>query len=270
MVVDEAVLALTGYRLPDPLDVFYAKREAGVADHRLRSHVLLGRSPEELSARRRRGRRSASRRLSERMDAHGRPIMMSDERRWQGAPGAHPRPHRLRGARALRRERPHRRRRPRPRDREAARQPDPLPRHGGRGLRAAELRLRRGDDRRAPAAHGAPVGAALPELRRPLRAAGRRPEPDRRRDDGGRRGARAERRADRRCRPPPRGGRERSRRGALPDGRRARRDRRASRWAPPPELPPTPPRSSSRSGRRPRPRPSPPTGRSTTGASSSP
>jgi len=47
-VVDEAVLALTGYRLPDPLDVFYVKRGAEVSDHRLRSHVLLA-HPEELT-----------------------------------------------------------------------------------------------------------------------------------------------------------------------------------------------------------------------------
>ncbi len=48
VVVDEAVLALTGYRLPDALDVFYARRGADVSDHRLRSHVLLAR-PEELA-----------------------------------------------------------------------------------------------------------------------------------------------------------------------------------------------------------------------------
>jgi hypothetical protein len=48
VVVDEAVLALTGYRLPDPLDVFYARRPADVSDHRLRSHVLLAR-PDELA-----------------------------------------------------------------------------------------------------------------------------------------------------------------------------------------------------------------------------
>ena len=35
-MVDEAVLALTGYRLPDALDVFYARRGADVSDHRLR------------------------------------------------------------------------------------------------------------------------------------------------------------------------------------------------------------------------------------------
>jgi uncharacterized protein YfaS (alpha-2-macroglobulin family) len=43
VVVDEAVLALTGYRLPDPLEVFYAKRSPDVSDSRLRSHVLLTR-----------------------------------------------------------------------------------------------------------------------------------------------------------------------------------------------------------------------------------
>ena len=136
--------------------------------------------------------------------------------------------------------------------------------------RAAQLRVRRGDARGAAAAHGPPVRPALPELRRPLRAAGRGAEPDRRRDDGGRRGAGPQRRAHRRGRPPPRGGRERPRGGALPHGRGARRDGRGSRWAPRPAPPRTRPRSSCRSGRRPRPRPSPRTGRSTTGASCSP
>ncbi len=45
VVVDEAVLALTGYRVPDPLDVFYARREDGVRDHHLRANVLLGPEP---------------------------------------------------------------------------------------------------------------------------------------------------------------------------------------------------------------------------------
>jgi uncharacterized protein YfaS (alpha-2-macroglobulin family) len=44
VVVDEAVLSLTGYRLPDPLAVFYAQRPAGmIADSHLRAAVLLGR-----------------------------------------------------------------------------------------------------------------------------------------------------------------------------------------------------------------------------------
>ena len=51
VVVDEAVLALTGYRLPDPLAVFYSPRDAGVSDHRLRAHVLLAAPPEPQAAR---------------------------------------------------------------------------------------------------------------------------------------------------------------------------------------------------------------------------
>jgi alpha-2-macroglobulin len=41
VVVDEAVLSLTGYRLPDPLNLFYALRDPGVKDHHLRAMVLL-------------------------------------------------------------------------------------------------------------------------------------------------------------------------------------------------------------------------------------
>jgi uncharacterized protein YfaS (alpha-2-macroglobulin family) len=42
VVVDESVLALTGYELPDPLALFYAPREPGVRDAYLRSFVALG------------------------------------------------------------------------------------------------------------------------------------------------------------------------------------------------------------------------------------
>lgn len=41
VVVDEAVLALTGYALPDPLATFYGWRDPGVRDHHLRQLVLL-------------------------------------------------------------------------------------------------------------------------------------------------------------------------------------------------------------------------------------
>ncbi|HEV2704751.1 MAG TPA: alpha-2-macroglobulin family protein [Pyrinomonadaceae bacterium] len=41
VVVDEAVLALTNYRLEDPLALFYAPREGGVNDYHLRKDVLL-------------------------------------------------------------------------------------------------------------------------------------------------------------------------------------------------------------------------------------
>jgi alpha-2-macroglobulin len=47
VVVDEAVLSLTGYRLPDPLDLFYALRDPGVKDHHLRAMVLLT-APDEM------------------------------------------------------------------------------------------------------------------------------------------------------------------------------------------------------------------------------
>ncbi|MBX2803909.1 MAG: hypothetical protein KTR31_39905 [Myxococcales bacterium] len=43
-VVDESVLALTGFQLPDPLTVFYAARGSGVSDERLRAFVALARA----------------------------------------------------------------------------------------------------------------------------------------------------------------------------------------------------------------------------------
>ncbi|MCB9788414.1 MAG: hypothetical protein H6744_17165, partial [Deltaproteobacteria bacterium] len=48
VVVDEAVLALTGYALPDPIDAFYPAQGPGVRDHHSRQWVLLetGLAPE--------------------------------------------------------------------------------------------------------------------------------------------------------------------------------------------------------------------------------
>ena len=43
IVVDEAVLALTGYKHPDPIDTFYGHRGPGARDHYLRAHVKLAR-----------------------------------------------------------------------------------------------------------------------------------------------------------------------------------------------------------------------------------
>ena len=135
---------------------------------------------------------------------------------------------------------------------------------------AAPLRLGRVDAHRAPAADGAAVAAALPELRRPLRAAGRGAEPDRARADRGRRGARQERRAHRRRRAParraPRTTASRCASRAAVRAGHARASRSARRRA----RPPTRRRSSCRSGRRPRPRPSRPTARSTTARWSQP
>jgi alpha-2-macroglobulin len=48
VVVDEAVLSLTGHRIPDPIAVFYAQRDGGGFDRHLRESVLLGR-PDELA-----------------------------------------------------------------------------------------------------------------------------------------------------------------------------------------------------------------------------
>jgi uncharacterized protein YfaS (alpha-2-macroglobulin family) len=41
LVVDEAVLALTGYQFPDPMEAFYSLREAGATDAYERSFVVL-------------------------------------------------------------------------------------------------------------------------------------------------------------------------------------------------------------------------------------
>ena len=48
VVVDESVLALTGYKLDDPLSVFYSQRGADTSDYHLRSNVLLS-NPADLS-----------------------------------------------------------------------------------------------------------------------------------------------------------------------------------------------------------------------------
>jgi uncharacterized protein YfaS (alpha-2-macroglobulin family) len=42
VVVDESVLALSGYRIGNPLDIFYTQRGTGVTDYHLRKDVLLG------------------------------------------------------------------------------------------------------------------------------------------------------------------------------------------------------------------------------------
>ena len=47
VVVDESVLALTGYRLGDPLSVFYPERDPDVSDYHLREKVKLA-SPDEI------------------------------------------------------------------------------------------------------------------------------------------------------------------------------------------------------------------------------
>jgi uncharacterized protein YfaS (alpha-2-macroglobulin family) len=47
VVVDEAILSLTGYRIDDPLNTFYAQRGTETTDRHLRSDILLG-NPEDV------------------------------------------------------------------------------------------------------------------------------------------------------------------------------------------------------------------------------
>ena len=52
VVVDEAVLALTDYKLRDPIQTFYTERGEGVTDHHSREQILLASSEELKRARR--------------------------------------------------------------------------------------------------------------------------------------------------------------------------------------------------------------------------
>ncbi len=49
VVVDESVLALTGYQLADPMSIFYTARAAGVTDYHLRKDILLG-NPDDVKS----------------------------------------------------------------------------------------------------------------------------------------------------------------------------------------------------------------------------
>ncbi len=51
VVVDEAVLALTEYKLDDPVSVFYPERGAGVEDVHLRQNVWLATSERNIRCR---------------------------------------------------------------------------------------------------------------------------------------------------------------------------------------------------------------------------
>ncbi len=49
VIVDESVLALSGYNIANPLGVFYSQRGEGVSDYHLRKDILLG-NPEDVNA----------------------------------------------------------------------------------------------------------------------------------------------------------------------------------------------------------------------------
>ena len=55
IVVDEAVLSLTGYQFPNPIDAFYTQRGADTRDYYLRAYVKLAKPDAGASSRRRRG-----------------------------------------------------------------------------------------------------------------------------------------------------------------------------------------------------------------------
>ena len=48
-IVDESVLALSAYQIPDPIGIFYTARGTGVTDHRLRKDVMLG-NPDDVKS----------------------------------------------------------------------------------------------------------------------------------------------------------------------------------------------------------------------------
>ncbi|HXG84189.1 MAG TPA: DUF6049 family protein [Pyrinomonadaceae bacterium] len=50
VVVDESILALTDYKMPNPLDVFYTEREANVMDYHSRENILLGNPDDVISS----------------------------------------------------------------------------------------------------------------------------------------------------------------------------------------------------------------------------
>ncbi len=50
VVVDEAILALTGYDIGDPVAAFYADRDAGVADHHNRGSIVLANPDQFMTA----------------------------------------------------------------------------------------------------------------------------------------------------------------------------------------------------------------------------
>jgi uncharacterized protein YfaS (alpha-2-macroglobulin family) len=99
VVVDEAVLALTGYELADPLETFHPPRPAGVRDHHLRERLLLT-GPERLrpdsGAAAGQPPESAARMMAARMMKRGeatlmaRPSPAADAALSEGAGGAAP------------------------------------------------------------------------------------------------------------------------------------------------------------------------------------
>ena len=263
IVVDEAILALAGYSFPEPMDAFYAQRGADVRDHYSRAYVKLAKpdsaklaeaqtradrdnfadpgvaqpmmaaapalaeAPATTVEGRRREPESAMSGKLARDAEIGQPAELAERPDDRGARELQPPRGLLAGGEDRCAGQGDRRD-------QAARQPDALPHRRGGGVRRQAVRQGRERADRTPAADGAAKPAALPQLRRHLRAAGRGAEPDRRADDGEAGGRDCERAADRGCRPRDQRAGERSRRGPIPGrggdgGHRALPDRRRRR-----------------------------------------
>jgi alpha-2-macroglobulin len=85
VVVDEAILALTGYKIPDPVTVFYSARGAGVDDHHLRASVVLAR-PDTSDVSRQQEAQARSKGKEGLLGSRARPSAVAE------APGAMPPP----------------------------------------------------------------------------------------------------------------------------------------------------------------------------------
>ncbi len=211
IVVDEAVLALSGYELADPLVVFYGQLTTYLSTTYGRQSILLV-DPATLEAGLADGGDTAAGGTATTAASAGAPagVARHDRRRCRrvrGRPRAEHPGVRLGVGRGRRRARLIGERTNF--DPLAVFAPDVTTDADGRAVVDVPLpdnltryrvmavavagadRFGSGgvDHHRPPAADGAAVGAALPQLRRPLRAAGGRAEPDRPGDDGRRRAA---------------------------------------------------------------------------------
>ncbi len=214
------------YELADPLDVFYQPGFSRLDPQLLRNSIILA-NPDLF------GEAGAGATADDEATTDGGDGGGGGRRRLSTSPPTLPAPEagrscgrrtrradrrarRLRRPRRVRSRRTHRRRRHRDGGGRSARQPHPLSRDGRRRRRGRPLRVRRVDDHGAVADQRATFRSSILELRGPVRAPGRGPEPDRR-TRRGRRGARGRQpRTDRRRRPSCHRARQRSRRGPVP------------------------------------------------------
>ena len=203
VAVDEAVLALTGHELLDPLEIFYRSLGGSGGVYRGRESIQLA-DPQALLAAIRELELAVPTTTTGGFPEESAADDMSDGDGFVACPGR-----RLRGRGPVGREPGDRgavelrcvgrvgpggghRRRGTSHDRvRPPRLAHPLSGDGRRRRRGGPVRLGRVEPHRSAAAPGPALGPAVPQLRRRLRTAGRGPEPHRRGD--GRRGRAADR-----------------------------------------------------------------------------